>query len=67
MSTNLKTPSLLLFALGFILYANTISFDYALDDKIVIIHNEFTKQGIDGIKDLVSNDAMVGFFGKKKN
>jgi len=67
MSANLKTPSLLLFALGFILYANTISFDYALDDKIVIIHNEFTKQGIDGIKDLVSNDAMVGFFGKKKN
>jgi len=57
----------LIFLFGFFLYANTISFDYALDDKIVITNNEFTKKGVAGIADLVSNDSMVGFFGKKKN
>jgi tetratricopeptide (TPR) repeat protein len=52
---------------AFLLYANTISFDYALDDKIAITYNNFTKKGISGIGDLFENDAFVGFFGKKKN
>jgi tetratricopeptide (TPR) repeat protein len=57
----------ILFALGFILYANTVPFDYALDDKIVITENQFTKKGISGISDILSYDSMVGFFGVKKN
>lgn len=52
---------------AFLLYTNTISFDYALDDKIAITYNSFTKKGISGIADLFENDAFVGFFGKKKN
>lgn len=62
-----KNIKWLVFLFGFLLYANTIAFDYALDDKIVITNNEFTKKGIAGISDLVSNDSMVGFFGRKKN
>ncbi len=63
----LRKPNWLFFLFGFLMYANTIPFDYALDDKIVIINNEFTKNGISGISDLVTNDSMVGFFGRKKN
>ncbi len=53
--------------LAFILYGQTLSYDYALDDSIVIKKNEFTKQGVAGIDDILSNDTFVGFFGKKKN
>ncbi|MDP4843494.1 MAG: tetratricopeptide repeat protein, partial [Salibacteraceae bacterium] len=49
------------------LHANTISFDYALDDKLYITANEFTKKGFDGFKDIWTNDLMTGFFGSKKN
>lgn len=62
-----RLPYFLVFALGFLLYANTISFDYALDDKLYITANEFTKKGFDGIKEIWTNDLMTGFFGSKKN
>lgn len=54
-------------ALSFALYANTLTHDYALDDSIVIIENSFTKQGFAGIKDILSYDTFMGFFGKEKN
>ncbi len=60
-------PYIITFLLGFALYANTISFDYALDDKLYITANEFTKKGFDGFKDIWTNDLMTGFFGSKKN
>jgi tetratricopeptide (TPR) repeat protein len=59
-------PYFLVFALGFLLYANTIPFDYALDDKLYITANDFTKQGIDGLDEIWTNDLMTGFFGAKK-
>lgn len=52
---------------AFILYGQTLSYDYALDDSIVIKKNEFTKKGVAGIPDILTNDTFVGFFGKKKN
>ncbi|MDP4844503.1 MAG: tetratricopeptide repeat protein [Salibacteraceae bacterium] len=60
-------PYIITFLLGFALYANTIPFDYTLDDKLYITANEFTKKGIDGIHDIWTNDLMTGFFGSKKN
>ncbi len=56
-----------LFLLAFLLYANTIPFDYALDDKLYITHNEFTKKGFGGIKDILTTDLFVGFYGRQKN
>lgn len=61
------TPYLVMFLFGFMLYANTIPFDYVLDDKLYITANEFTKKGLDGISDHWTNDLMTGFFGKKKS
>lgn len=60
-------PYLLVFAFGFLLYVNTIPFDYTLDDKLYITANEYTKKGLDGLKEIWTNDMMTGFFGKKKN
>jgi protein O-mannosyl-transferase len=60
-------PYIIAFLLGFALYANTIPFDYTLDDKLYITANEFTKKGIEGIHDIWTNDLMTGFFGSKKN
>jgi len=57
----------IIFILAFILYANTISHDYALDDAIVITENEFTKKGFGGFKDILSTELFTGFFGKKKD
>ena len=38
------TPILAIFFISFGLYANTLNFDFVLDDKIVITNNEFTKK-----------------------
>ena len=58
---------LIVFMLGFLLYANTLSHQYVLDDKIVITENEFTKQGFAGIPDILTTDVFVGFYGTDKN
>lgn len=55
---------LTLVILVFVLYANTIGHDYALDDKMVIQNNEFTQQGIKGIPKILSTDMMAGMFGE---
>lgn len=53
--------------LTFAVYWNALPNDYALDDAIVITQNEFTKQGIDGIDDLLKTEVFTGFFGYQKN
>jgi tetratricopeptide (TPR) repeat protein len=53
---------ILLFVFGFILYVQTINFDYALDDKIVIISNQITTRGFDGVMDHFFYDSMDGFW-----
>ncbi len=50
-----------------ILYAPSIQYDYALDDQIVILANEYTKQGFSGIWKILSTESMEGFWGEQKN
>ena len=52
--------------LSLVLYFNTLFNDYALDDKIVITQNTFTKMGFSGIKSILTNDEFVGFFHQNK-
>ncbi len=54
--------SILLFVLGVALYANTLTFDYAVDDAIVIYDNEFTCKGMAGYGGLLKYDTFRGFF-----
>lgn len=51
-----------LFALSFLLYANTLSHDYALDDAIVIYDNMFVEDGLSGIPGILTKDTFYGFF-----
>lgn len=59
---NLRLQSLLLFALAFVLYANTLGHGFTQDDAIVITDNKFTKKGLNGIPDIFRNDTFYGFF-----
>lgn len=52
---------IIIVALSFVLYGNTISYDYALDDCMMITDNKFTKEGIHGIKDILSYDSFKGY------
>lgn len=56
-----------LFALGVGLYIYSVTFDYVLDDQIVITKNQFTTKGISGIADIMSTESMQGYFGEQKN
>jgi len=47
-----KLQAAALFVLAFLLYANTIGHDFALDDAIVITDNEVVKRGVAGFGDL---------------
>jgi len=50
----------------FLIYSNTLSHDYALDDAMVVTHNSFTQQGVDGLKSIFTTDSFTGFYGDKK-
>jgi len=65
--SNSRLQYLLLFVLVFLLYGNTLTLQFALDDRLLITENTFTKKGVGGIKDILTNDSFVGFFGEKKN
>lgn len=51
-----------IFSLAFLLYANTLSHDYALDDAIVITQNMYTTEGISGFPGILTKDTFFGFF-----
>ncbi len=59
-------PYLLLFTISFLLYANTLGHQYALDDLMLIRENTFTQKGISGMGDIFTNDAFTGFFGEDR-
>ena len=59
------TPYLVIFLLSCGVYFNTLTNKYASDDTLVLTENKFTLQGFGGIKDLLTHDAFVGFFGER--
>jgi tetratricopeptide (TPR) repeat protein len=58
---------LILFVLSFGLYANTLNHQWASDDTMLILDNDYTKEGWEGIKKIWSSDSFEGFLGKGKN
>lgn len=65
--SNNKVLFPLLIIVSFILYGNTLTHDYALDDAIVITKNEFTTQGFSGLPDIFTKESFTGFFGRQKD
>lgn len=64
---NHKWEALLLILLPFILYGSTATFDYVLDDKIVLTENAFVNQGFDGVKDIFQTESFTGFLGQQQD
>jgi len=59
---NQRLHMILLFTLGFLLYANTFGHQYTQDDAIVITDNVFTTEGLSGIGGILQYDTFYGFF-----
>ena len=57
--------SILVFALAFLTYANTLNHGYALDDSIAITSNIYTSKGFAGIPDLLQKDLFEGAYGEQ--
>lgn len=60
-------PPILLCVAILIGYANTLKLGYALDDRLVIFHNDYTLQGFEGVKDVMTSDGFSGYFGEVEN
>ena len=48
--------------LAFVIYANTFKHEFALDDTIVIVRNEYVTKGFAGIKDIMTKDAFDSYY-----
>ena len=56
-----------LFAFAFVLYAQTVRFDYCLDDRMMITENKLTTRGFAGIPRILATDSFYGYFGERRN
>jgi tetratricopeptide (TPR) repeat protein len=56
----------LIILIAFLIYSNTLSHKYALDDAMVITHNQFTQKGFSGLKEIFTTDSFTGFYAEKK-
>ncbi len=61
-----KAPILIIMIFASLLYAYSTTFDYVLDDKIVIQDNKFTQKGFAGIKEIFAYESFRGYFGEQK-
>jgi tetratricopeptide (TPR) repeat protein len=52
---------LFIFMVAFLQYVNTISADYAWDDKLVITGNDYTRKGIHGLHDIFTKRVSVPY------
>lgn len=56
-----KLQALIVGLLAFLFYCNTFKNEYALDDNIVIVKNEYVYQGFSGLKDIFAKDAFDSY------
>lgn len=59
--------SLILAAIAFLLYANTLSHDYTVDDATVLANNKQTIQGVKAIPDIFTSSYRKGFWDRKES
>ena len=52
---------LLVFVLACLQYLNTISYDYAWDDKLIITGNEYTSRGIKALPDIFTKRVSIPY------
>ncbi len=57
-----KVQAIIVALLAIAMYANTWNHEFALDDTIVIVKNEYVWEGIGGIKDIMTKDAFDSYY-----
>lgn len=57
----LRPLGLIVFFFAFLLYANTLNHQYALDDYGVIVENEITKQGYDAVGTILKSGYRTSY------
>jgi tetratricopeptide (TPR) repeat protein len=54
--------AILVFAVCFVVYGNTLGHGYAYDDAVVTTENKFTSQGVRGIPDIFARNTFAGSY-----
>jgi len=57
-----KFQAIIVALLALVLYCNTFEHEYALDDTIVIVKNEYVHEGFKGIDDIMTKDAFDSYY-----
>jgi hypothetical protein len=57
-----KVQAIIVALLGFIFYINTYNNEYAHDDGIVLVKNEFVLEGLKGIPNILTKDAYYSYY-----
>ena len=60
-----RTQSIILCLVGFIFYCNTFNHEYAFDDMMAIVDNDYVQQGFAGIPKIMSTDAYQSYLEHK--
>lgn len=63
---NRRLQVVVLFLVSFLLYANTLTHGFVLDDGIVITENKAVRAGFSGLKVLFTKDSFFGFSGSSE-
>jgi hypothetical protein len=59
-AANIRLQALIVATFAFLLYTQTISFEYAADDGMVILGHRTVQQGFAGIPELLTSDSFRG-------
>ena len=61
---NKRIHKIILIAVVALFYCNTLSLDYALDDRMLMMESEYTLDGSwDAVKKILTTDTFTGYFG----
>ena len=60
--SDFKVQAIIVALLAFVLYINTWSNEFAHDDGIVIVKNEFVQEGFAGLKGIFTEDAYASYY-----
>ncbi len=62
-----KWPAIVLMMLPIALYISTVTFGFVLDDVIVLSENDFVRQGVAGIPEIILNESFTGYLGEQRD
>ncbi|HNW70840.1 MAG TPA: tetratricopeptide repeat protein [Bacteroidales bacterium] len=65
--TESRIQYLVILVISLLIYSNTLFFNFALDDGLMITDNKVTKKGFSGLGEIFTKNSFYGVFGDKAN